>query len=98
MSSAFALRAEYDGTVTHEDGTTVPVYTGGVLAIPDGRSYDVREALDQGNGTIVVPDDDHLLSLVLSEYPALKSVPAPEKPSRRNRADTSTAGDAGKES
>lgn len=96
MSSAFALRAEYEGTVT-QDGVEVPAFTGGVLAIPDGRSYNVREALDEGNGTIVVGDDDHILAGVLSEYPALKSVAVPEKPKGRGSRSDSTAGDAGKE-
>ena len=88
-SSAFALRAEYDGTVTHDDGSTVPVYSGGVIAIPDGRSFDVREALDNGNGTIGGPDEDHLLATVLEQYPALKSVPVPERKTARKTASSS---------
>jgi len=92
MSSAFGLRAEYEGTVD-QDGEQVPAFTGGVLAIPDGRSYNVREELDKSGGTIVVPDDDHILATVLEQYPALKSVPVPDKKARK----ADTAGTTGKE-
>jgi hypothetical protein len=79
---AFALREEYAGTVlqreTEDDpGTEVPVFTGGLIGAGD-RELNVRELLDEGNGTIVIEPAEHPLTLVaLDEYPALKRVPVP---------------------
>lgn len=58
----YALRAEY------RDG-----YLGGVLAVGTG-SLDVKAALDEGDGQIVVPEHDYLTVAVLDDYPALKRV------------------------
>lgn len=82
MSTAFALRAEYEGTVPQDvDGVTVdvPAFTGGVIAVA-GReqAFDVREALEAGAGVIVVADSDPALALALSEYPPLKRVEVPD--------------------
>lgn len=74
---AFGLRAEYDGTVTHDDGSEAPVYTGGVIAVGLNReALDVRRALDDGAGRIVVDDSDLELVGALDAYPALKRLPA----------------------
>lgn len=64
MSIAYALRAEY-----------LDNYVGGVLAVGTG-SIDVKAALDEGDGQIVVPENDYLTVAVLDDYPALKRVPA----------------------
>jgi hypothetical protein len=73
---AYGLRAEYDGTV-EQDGETVPVYTGGIIAV-DGHDFDVRAELDAGNGSIVVDESNAPLIRALDEYPALKRVATPE--------------------
>jgi hypothetical protein len=88
---AYALRDELAGTVQQvpvdEDGNeleaiTVPAFTGGVIVVdrggnePDG--FDVREAIDEGGGLIVVDENDAYLIGALDQYPALKRVPAPE--------------------
>lgn len=62
---AFALRADYD------DGTFA-----GTVALPNGATYDVREALDAGKGTIVTDDSD--VTEALSLYPAVKTVAVPD--------------------
>lgn len=68
MSVAFSLRADH-----------VEDYLGGVLAVGNS-SVDVKAALDQGDGVIVVPDTDHQLVAILDDYPPLKRVPVPEEP------------------
>lgn len=87
MSIAFALRAEYEGTVRQVvavtdgepvHGDEVPLFSGGVIGIGGDRSFDVREALTDGGGTIVVADVDEGLITALDEYPPLKRVPVPE--------------------
>lgn len=61
MSSiAYALRAEY-----------LDSYLGGVVAVGTG-SLDIKAALDEGDGQIVVPEDEHLTVCVLDDYPALE--------------------------
>lgn len=78
---AFELRADYQGTTTveHEDGSSeeVPTYGGGLLAVGDG-DFNVGEALEEGDGVIVVYEHDQRLVDLLETYPPLKrtSVPA----------------------
>lgn len=73
--TAFGLTAEYDGTVDI-DGKTVPKFSGGMLNVGDG-DFGVREALDAGDGVIVVYSFDEALVALLDTYPALKRVPVP---------------------
>jgi hypothetical protein len=76
MHKAYALRADYEGTI-EQDGQQVPLFTGGTVAVgADGRAFDVRKALDEGNGVIVTADQD--LITVLDHYLPLKPVPVPE--------------------
>lgn len=66
MSSiAYALRREHHDT-----------YVGGVLVVGDD-SLDVRQQLEDGNGVIVVPEDDMMKTMVLDSYPPLERVPVP---------------------
>jgi hypothetical protein len=59
---AYRLREEYTGTVdVHGDGTEiVPVFSGATVTYADGRTFDVREALDAGDGTLVIADTSEL--------------------------------------
>lgn len=76
--TAFALREEYTGTA-EVDGEQVPVFQGGVLAIPpDSRSFDVAAKLAEGDGAIVVSTSNAPLVELLRHYPPLKEVAAPE--------------------
>lgn len=74
---AFTLREEFAGTV-EQDGEQVPAFTGGVIRVDDDRDVSLRDALDEGNGFIVVEEDDAPLVTVLTEAPVLKRVPVPE--------------------
>lgn len=82
---AFALREEFAGTVeqVEEDGgepVTVPLYSGGLINIgPDDETGDlnVGEALEEGDGVLVVDDNDPRVVNALDEYPPLKRVPVP---------------------
>lgn len=77
---AYALREEYQGTtVQNIDGEDreVPVFTGGVIRAGED-DFDVREALDEGDGVIVVAETSSGLLSALDEYPALKRVAVPE--------------------
>lgn len=65
MPTAFALRTDAADT-----------FTGGVIALHDGQSYDLAEHLADGDGTIVVTDP--LLEDLLDSVPVLKHVPIPE--------------------
>jgi hypothetical protein len=51
----------------------------GVIALGDS-SLDVRAALEQGDGVIVVPDHDTATIARLDDYPALKRVSARSVP------------------
>jgi hypothetical protein len=51
----------------------------GVLAVGDS-SIDVRAALQEGDGVLVVPDSDTVTQVVLDEYPPLKRVAVPDEP------------------
>lgn len=77
---AFALRAEYEGTVDVEleDGATEtrPKFAGGLLAVGDG-DFNVGEELEAGDGTITVYAHDSRLVDLLEGYPALKRVGVP---------------------
>lgn len=74
---AYALRAEHTGTV-EVDGETVPAFGGGLLNIDDTRDLNVAEALEAGDGIIVVDDSDTLAIARLDAYPPLKRVDAAE--------------------
>lgn len=67
MSTAFGLRAAYADN-----------YTGGLIRVSYDRELNVKEALDEGGGTIVVADDDEQLISALDAYPALKRSDAPD--------------------
>lgn len=65
MSIAYALRAEYHDT-----------YVGGVLALGD-TSLDVRQALQDGGGVILVEETDTMRTVTLDEYPPLQRIDPP---------------------
>lgn len=77
---AFALRAEYAGTTPVEkDGhdTEVPTFQGGLLNVGDG-DINLGEALEAGDGHIVVQANDQQLADLLRAVPVLKEVATPE--------------------
>lgn len=81
--TAFELRSDYAGTVAIEDPPgseprDVPIYQGGHLTRADGSSFDVRAALDEGNGTIVIRTRDQALQDLLRAYRPLKEAPVPK--------------------
>lgn len=83
---AFALKAEYEGTVEveAEDGSglvEVPKFQGGILYVGDG-DINIADELEAGGGYIVVGTEDQRLRDLLEVYPALKrvEVPAGAKP------------------
>jgi hypothetical protein len=43
----------------------------GSIAVGD-ESFELHEALDEGNGVVVVEDDNTLLQVILDEHPAMK--------------------------
>lgn len=51
----------------------------GVVAVGDS-TLNVHDALEEGDGVIVVPDSDNLTMLVLDEHPQLKRVAIPDHP------------------
>lgn len=73
---SFALTADYAGT-TEQDGEQVPTFQGGLLGVGDG-DIDLAEALDAGNGYIVVQSNDQALADLLRAVPVLKEVSTPE--------------------
>jgi hypothetical protein len=78
---AYELRDEYAGTteVVPEEGAEpvkVPTFQGGRLYVGDG-DFAVAEALEAGNGKIVVKAIDQRLIELLSVYPALKRCSVP---------------------
>jgi hypothetical protein len=87
---AFALREEYQGTVTAHSAAPVKpgeepelidddIFHGGLLSIPpDDRPFGVKDELAKGGGVIVVDADDEPLVAALRAYPALEEVPVPE--------------------
>jgi hypothetical protein len=79
---AYALRSEYEGTVTveREDGSKqeLPKFGGGLVRVGEG-DVDVAQALSDGKGAIVVQADDHTAIDVFDVYPALKRVEVPAK-------------------
>jgi hypothetical protein len=79
MPRAFALRAEYQGTVTVDDGE-VPKYGGGVFRVGD-RDVNLRDLHDAAGGDkVVVADEDTALAAVLEESIAHKEVPVKDEP------------------
>lgn len=66
-SIAYALRAQYADD-----------YLGCDLAVGD-NSFNVLEALEKGNGQIVVDPNDHVLVLALDGHEPLKRVPVDVK-------------------
>jgi hypothetical protein len=82
MPRAFALRKEYEGTVTVFDtaedeaagnGREVPKYGGGVFNV-SGRSVNLGELVEQGGGKVVIDDNDGALLATFEENPAFKEV------------------------
>lgn len=70
MSIAYALRAEYEDS-----------YVGGVLCVgPNGESLDTKQALEEGDGVIVVADHDQFAVTALDHAPAFKRVAVPDSP------------------
>ncbi len=63
MSVAFGIRAQYTDN-----------WEPGVIAVGDSE-FNLKEALSDGGGEIVVPSTDALLVATLDEQPALKRVP-----------------------
>lgn len=51
----------------------------GVIALGDS-TFNVRQALEEGDGVIVVPDHDTLTIARLDDHPVLKRVPVPKEP------------------
>lgn len=74
---AYALREEFEGTVEQEleDGTVVEVdkFLGGLINVGNG-DLDVKLALEEGGGEIVVDERDAQIVMALNGYPALKRV------------------------
>lgn len=59
--------------------------SGATTSYGDGLTFDIKAALDEGNGTIVVNDNDTPgLSAVLDVTAILKGVPVPEKSTRKS--------------
>lgn len=90
---AYELREEYSGTVPVlappaeeggepvETGEQVPVFAGAMIALHDGADFDVGQALDSGDGMIVVDTREHFsgpLIEVLDQLPMLKRAPVPD--------------------
>ena len=71
---AFQLTDEFAGV--QEDGET-PIYGGGQVAKIDGTTFDVGQELEDGEGIIVVPDNDTVIEQ-LRALPCLEEVAAPE--------------------
>ena len=71
--TAYGLRAEYQPT---DDGE--PRFGGGQLARSDGSTFDLAEALEEGDGVIVVSGADHNLTTLLDSHPALKRIGVPD--------------------
>lgn len=63
MPTAFSLRADHEN-----------VFAGGTLHI-NNQTVDLAQRLADGNGVIVVQDNEGLLDAALRDYPALKQVP-----------------------
>lgn len=71
---AYALRAD-TGEIT-----------GATTSYDDGKTYDIKAALDDGNGTIVVDaTKEPGLAEVLATTQILKNVPVPEKATKTDR-------------
>lgn len=81
--TAFALRDRYAGTVEvfpdkDSDPVEVSTFQGGVLSYgADGRSFDIGQKLEQGDGVIVLSTRNAPLVELLRTYPALKEIPVP---------------------
>jgi hypothetical protein len=77
---AFALTAEYQGTLSYEDedGKQVEVqkFRGASISGPEGEHIDVGQLLQDGGGTIVTADPR--TAVLLGELDCLKEVGVPE--------------------
>jgi hypothetical protein len=98
-AAAFALREEYEGTVTQiaEEGAEpveVPAFTGGVIAAGD-EDLNVRELLDGDEygppGVIVVDRSATNIVNALEQYPPLKAVTPPAGATALTEYDGATA-------
>lgn len=80
MAQAFALTAEYEGTVTGEDGDgneiTVEKFRGATITLNDGTTLDVAQMLQEGDGVIVT--DDPETAIALSWLDCLKQTAVPD--------------------
>lgn len=77
---AYELREDHAGTVTQNiDGqdVEVPRFLGGLITVAPGGELNVADALEEGNGVIVVDDRDAGHIAALDAYPALKRTKAP---------------------
>lgn len=80
-SVAYALRDEHEGTVDLEvdgEAQTVPKFGGGLIRTGADSEIELREALDEGDGVIVVDDTDNAAIVALDGIVALKRVAVPE--------------------
>jgi hypothetical protein len=71
---AYGLRAPYDAVI-EQDGESVPVFMGGLVALGEGRELDTAKVLD---GPIVIEDTDYQAVNALDAFVAFKRVPAPK--------------------
>jgi hypothetical protein len=62
----------------------------GSIAVGD-ESYELHEALDEGGGYVVVPDDNTLLQVILDEHPAMKRTTLKAAEEATAEADKKTA-------
>jgi hypothetical protein len=99
MAEAYALRAEYEGTIksTDDDENEVEVdkFRGASFALPDGRTFNIAERLKDGGGTIVT--DDPLEITYLDDVRVLKKVAVPKRERKPANAPPTPAATEGKE-
>lgn len=83
MSITYRLRPEVD----------TDRFLGGVLAVPNDQDIDVKHALGDGDGVIVIADHEHGKAAVLDAYPPLERVDATDVPVAEARERTSVPAD-----
>ena len=80
MAEAFALRAEFQGTIDSfdDDGNPVQVekFRGASFSLPTGETFDVAAELDKGGG--VVATEDPMLAEHLRHSGFFKEAPVPD--------------------
>jgi hypothetical protein len=85
---AYGLRDEFGGEVEQVIETdaagkptkteTVPAFTGGLIRLDAERELNLREALDENDGVIVIDDGDQSAIVSLDGVEALKRVAVPD--------------------